>query len=74
MRIGKQRALSREVTCNFTLNLKIGRTSVNQVESNEYSRSNYHCLDTEVPNNTVYGWNRPNVKAQCSLFICNNSL
>ena len=26
--IGKQRALSREVTCNFRLYLKIGRTSV----------------------------------------------
>ena len=26
--IGKHRALSREVTCNFRLYLKIGRTSV----------------------------------------------
>ena len=30
--------------------------------------SNYRCPHTGVPYNTVYGWNRPSVKAQCSLF------
>ena len=33
--IGKHRALSREVTCNFRLYLKIGRASV---DSTAYSR------------------------------------
>jgi len=30
--------------------------------------SNYRCLHTGVPYNTAYGWNRPNGKAQSSLF------
>jgi len=37
IRIGKQRALSREVTCNFRLYLKIERTSVKaRVITTEY--------------------------------------
>ena len=37
--VGKQRALSREVSCYFRLYLKIGRTSVKRVERTEYSRA-----------------------------------
>jgi len=33
--------------------------------------SNYCCLHTGVPYNTAFGWNRPYVKAQCSLFTYN---
>jgi len=47
--LGKHRALSRRLTCNFRLYLKKGWTSI------------YHCLHTGVPYNTAYGWNRPNV-------------
>ena len=36
--------------------------------------SNYSCLHTWVPYNTAYGWNRPNVNAQCSLFTYTISL
>ena len=65
----KQRALSLEVTCDFRLYLKIGRTSVKPSWKHWIFTSNYRCLNTGgVPYNTVNGWNRPNVKAQCSLF------
>ena len=67
--IGKQRALSLEVTCNFRLYFKKGQTSVKLSWKNWIITSNYHCLHTWVPSNNGYGWNMPNVKAQCSLFI-----
>jgi len=57
--IGKQQALSLDVTCNFRLYLNIGRTSVNQSWKHRLFTSNYRCLHTGVPYNTVYGWNRP---------------
>jgi len=66
--MGKHRALSREVTCNFRLYFKLGRTSVNPSWTNWIFTSNYRCPHTGVPYNTAYGWNRPNFKAQCSLF------
>ena len=60
--------MSREVTCYFRLNLKIGRTSVKPSWKHWIFTGKYHCLHTGVPYNRPYGWNRPNVKAQCSLF------
>ena len=36
--------------------------------------SNYRYLHTGVPYNTAYGWNMPNVKAQCSPFTYSNTL
>jgi len=66
--IGKQRALSREVTCNFRLNLNLGRTSVEQSWNHWIFTSKYRCLHTEVPYYRPYGWNRPKGKVQCSLF------
>ena len=70
--IGKQRALSLEVTCSFRLYLKIGRSSVNTNWKHWLSTSNYHCLQTGVPYNTDYGWIGSNVKARCSLFTYND--
>jgi len=72
--IGKQRALNLEVTCNYRLNLKMGQTSVKPSWKHRLFTSNYHCLHTGVPYKTAYGWNRPNVKAQCSLFTYTNCI
>ena len=49
MGIGKQRALSLEVTCNFRLYLKIGWTSVKPSWKHRLFTSNYRCLHTGVP-------------------------
>jgi len=69
--IGKQRALSLEVTCNFRLNLNIGQTSVKPSWKHWIFTGKYSCLHTEVPYNRPYGWNRPNVEAQCWLLTYN---
>jgi len=47
--IGKQRALSCEVTCNLRLYLKIWRTSVEPSWKHCIFTSNYRCLPTGVP-------------------------
>ena len=60
--------LSRELACKFRLYLEIGWTSVKPHWKHCIFASNYHCLHTGVPYNTVCGWNRLNVKAQCTLF------
>ena len=62
--IGKHKALSRKVICNYRLYVKIGRTSVKPSWKHWTFRSNYRCLHTGVPYNIDYGWNRLNVKAQ----------
>jgi len=66
--IDKQQAESLDVTCNFRLYLKLGRTSVKPSWKHWIFTSNNSCLHTGVPYNSAYSWNRPNVKAQCSLF------
>ena len=58
-----------EVTCNFRLYLKKGPASVTQSWKHWIFTNNYGCLHIGVPYNTGFGWNRPNIKAQCSLFI-----
>ena len=63
----------REVTCNFRLYLKMGRTSVKPRWKHLIFTSNYRCLHTGVPYNTTYGWNRPIIKAQCSCLPIPNS-
>jgi len=50
--IGKQQALSLEVTCNFKLYLRIGRTSVKPSWKIWIFMINYRCLHTGVPSNT----------------------
>ena len=42
---------------------------LNRVERTEYSQAT--SLHTRVPYNNAYGWNRPNIKAQSSLFTYN---
>ena len=61
--------MSLVVTCNFRLYLEIGQTSVKPSWKNWIFTSSYCCLHTCVPSNTDYVWNRPNVKAQCSLLL-----
>jgi len=51
--IGKQRALSLQVTCNFRLYLNIGRTSVNPSLKHRIFTCNYRCLHTRVSYNTA---------------------
>ena len=63
--------MSLQVTYKFRIFLKIGLTSVEPSWKHWLFTSNYRCLHTEVPYNTVHGWNRLNVKAQCSLFTYN---
>jgi len=46
---------------------------LNQVESTEYSRATT-LVHTRVLYNTAYGWNRPILKAQCSLFTYSGAL
>ena len=65
--IGKQRALSREVTCHFRHYLKIGLTSIKPSWKHWTFTSNYRCLHTGVPYNAASGWIRQHGKAQCSL-------
>ena len=48
-----------------------GWTSVKTSWKHWISTSNYLCLHTGVPLNTDYGWIRPYVKAQCSMFTYN---
>jgi len=68
--IGKQRALSREVTCKYSLYLKLWQTSVKLSWKHWLFTSKYRCLH-RGPFNTTYGWNRPSGNAQCSLFTYN---
>jgi len=66
--IGKQLALSLEVTRYFRLYLKIGWTSVKPSRKHWILTRNNQCLHTWVPLITAYGWSLSDVKARCSLF------
>jgi len=47
--IGKQRALSLEVTCSFRLYLKIGRQVLTRIESTDYPRVTTIVFKQEYP-------------------------
>ena len=59
-------AVKSHIILDFTLNGQV----LNWVESTDYLWAiTVSCPHTGVPYNPIYGWNRPNVKAQyCSLF------
>ena len=71
--INNSRTLPGLPSSNFVHTSVLGsRGSVKPCWKHWLFTSNYGCLHTGVPYNTACGWNRPNVKAQCSLFTYTN--